>query len=170
MDRKSKRTIISIKEDQPHLDFEDAEETLPFTFPEYQRDLLTSRFAAGVADLIIVGAAYLIFVSATYVEMPANFVLSRRVAGIYGAGFFVLLAIYFLLFMISSSQTLGMRQRKLTAVTKDGQPLDLPLACLRGFGYLVCILPLMLGFVWAVIDPDHLTWADKVSGTYVKKI
>jgi hypothetical protein len=28
----------------------------------------------------------------------------------------------------------------------------------------------MLGFLWAVIDPEHLTWADKVSGTYIKRI
>jgi hypothetical protein len=28
----------------------------------------------------------------------------------------------------------------------------------------------MLGFLWAVIDPEHLTWADKVSGTFLKKI
>ena len=40
---------------------------------------------------------------------------------------------------------------------------------MRGFGYLISILPLMLGFIWMLIDPEHLTWADKVSGTYVKK-
>jgi hypothetical protein len=26
-----------------------------------------------------------------------------------------------------------------------------------------------LGFLWAFIDPEHLTWADKVSGTFVKR-
>jgi uncharacterized RDD family membrane protein YckC len=170
MDRKSKRTVISIQEQQPELDFEEAEHFPPFTFPEYQRELLVSRIAAGVADFAIVAMIYLIFILTTYVEMPENFSIDKRVAGVYGAGFFVLVTIYFFLFMISASQTPGMKQRQLTVVTQEGSPLDPSRACMRGFGYLVSILPLMLGFLWALIDPEHLTWADKVSGTYIKKI
>ena len=170
MDRKSKRTVISIEEYQPQLDFEEAEHSPPFTFPEYQRELLVSRLAAGAADFGIVGLIYCIFIITTYLEMPENFSVDRRIAGIYAAGFFVLLTIYFFLFMISASQTPGMKQRQLTVVTQEGSPLDPSRACMRGFGYLVSILPLMLGFLWAWIDPEHLTWADKVSGTYIKKI
>jgi uncharacterized RDD family membrane protein YckC len=63
-----------------------------------------------------------------------------------------------------------MKYRRLAVVTRDGQSLDPKQACMRGFGYLVSILPVLLGFVWMVIDPEHLTWADKVSGTYIKKL
>src|SRR6266850_363547 len=108
MDRKSKRTVISIQECQPELDFEEAEHSPPFTFPEYQRDLLVSRLAAGAADFGIVALIYCIFIITTYWEMPENFSIDRRVAGIYAAGFFVLVTIYFFLFMISASQTPGM--------------------------------------------------------------
>jgi len=170
MDRKSKRTVISIQEYQPELDFEEAEHSQPFTFPEYQRGLLVSRLAAGAADFAIVGLIYCVFILATYLEMQDSFSVDRRVAGVYAVGFFVLLTIYFFLFMISASQTPGMKRCQLMAVTPEGIPLDLRRACMRGFGYLVSILPLMLGFLWAVIDPEHLTWADKVSGTYIKKI
>jgi uncharacterized RDD family membrane protein YckC len=170
MDRKSKRTVISIQEYQPELDFEEAEHSPPFTFPEYQRDLLVPRLAAGAADFGIVALIYSIFILTTWLEMPDNFSVDRRVAGIYAAGFFVLVTIYFFLFMISASQTPGMKRSQLTVVTQEGSPLDPPRACMRGFGYLVSILPLMLGFLWALIDPEHLTWADKVSGTYIKKI
>lgn len=170
MDQKSKRTVISIQEYQPELDFEEAEHFPPFTFPEYQRGLLTSRFVAGLEDFAIAGLIYCIFIITTYMEMPDNFSLDRRTAGMYAAGFFVLVAVYFFLFMITASQTPGMKQRQLTIVTQDGLPLDPSRACMRGFGYVVSILPLMLGFLWALIDPEHLTWADKVSGTYVKKI
>lgn len=170
MDRKSKRTVISIQEYQPELDFEEAEHSPPFTFPEYQRGLLIPRLVAGFEDFAIVALIYGIFIIATYFEMPDTFSLDRRIAGIYAAGFFVLVTIYFFLFMICASQTPGMKQRKLTVVREDGFPLDPSRACMRGFGYLVSILPLMLGFLWALIDPEHLTWADKVSGTYIKKI
>ena len=113
---------------------------------------------------------YLVFIIATFLEMPEAAALDRRIAGIYGAGFLLLVAIYFFLFMLSASQTPGMKHRGLTVVTKEGSSLGPQHACMRGFGYLISILPLMLGFLWAVIDPEHLTWADKVSGTYLKKL
>ena len=66
MDRKSKRTVISIEnEHQPELDFEEAEHFLPFTFPEYQRKLIVPRISAGVTDVAIVAAVYLIFLITT---------------------------------------------------------------------------------------------------------
>jgi len=170
MDQKSKRTVISIQEHQPALDFEEAEHSQPFTYPEYQRTLLIPRLVAGFTDFAIAAMIYSVFILVTYFEMPDSVAVDRRVAGVYAVGFLVLVTIYFFLFMISGSQTPGMKQRQLIAVTSEGTPLDPHRACMRGFGYMVSILPLMLGFLWAVIDPEHLTWADKVSGTYIKKI
>lgn len=170
MERKQKRTVIAIREYQPELDFEEAEHSPPFSFPEYQREVLWPRIAAGATDLLIAGMIYSIFVIATFTEMPDGVPLDRRIAGIYGVGFFLLVAIYFFLFMLSASQTPGMKMRQLVVVTREGAALDLRSACMRGFGYLISILPVMLGFIWALVDPEHLTWADKVSGTYIKKI
>ena len=169
MDRKSKRTIIDISQEQPELDFDEAELSPPFTFPEYQRGLITARFTADAIDLGIILLAYIPFMLLTYVQMPAGVSLDRRVIGIYGAGYLLLTGVYFLLFMLSASQTPGMKTRQLVAVSREGAPLEPNAACMRGMGYLISIVPLMLGFVWAVIDPEHLTWADKVSGTFLKK-
>jgi len=170
MDRKTKRTIIDISQHQPELDFEEAELSPPFTFPEYQRALLAPRFAADVTDVGIVAAIYSVFVAVTYVQMPAGAEFDRRILGIYAAGFILLMGVYFLLFMLSASQTPGMKSRSLVAVNREGILLDAKSACLRGFGYFISLIPLTLGFFWAVIDPEHLTWADKVSGTYLKKL
>ena len=165
-----KRTIISIQEYQPEFDFEEAEHVPPFTLPEYQSRLIVPRVAAGLTDLGIVALVYIIFLVTTYMEMPETLTLDRRVLGIYGLCYFTLVSIYLFLFMLSASQTPGMKHRRLVVVNSKDMPLDPKHACLRGFGYLISILPLLLGFVWMVIDPEHLTWADKVSGTYVKKI
>lgn len=170
MDRKSKRTIISIEEIQPELDFEEAEHSPPFTFPEYQRGLLTSRIAAGITDFAIVAVVYCVFFIVTFLETPGTSYLDRSILGIYGVGFLLLVVIYFFLFMLSASQTPGMKHCGLIVVTREDSSLDLERACTRGIGYLISILPVMLGFGWAFIDPEHLTWTDKVSGTYVKKI
>src|SRR6478672_11828906 len=112
MDRKTKRTVISIEESQPGLDFDEAEHSQPFTFPEYQRNLIPARLVAGIADFSIVAVIYLLFILATYLEMPEGLAVDKRIAGIYAAGFFVLATIYFFLFMISASQTPGMKQRQ----------------------------------------------------------
>jgi uncharacterized RDD family membrane protein YckC len=165
-----KRTVIAIQEYQPELDFEEAEHSPPFTLPEYQRALLASRIAAGSVDLAIVAAVFAIFAVTTYLEMPEDFSPDRRVLGIYGVCYFALVTIYFFLFMLSASQTPGMKCRGLVVCTTEDVPLDPKRACSRGFGYLISILPLMLGFIWMLLDPEHLTWADKVSGTYIKKI
>jgi uncharacterized RDD family membrane protein YckC len=170
MDRKSKRTVISIIDRrQPGLDFEEAERALPFTFPEYQRDLIAPRVMAGLMDLAFVAAIYLIFLFITFAEMPEGFSLDKRLIGIYAVCYFALVVIYFLLFMLTASQTLGMKHMNLVVVARDGGLLTAKDACIRGFGYLISIMPVLLGFVWMLIDPEHLTWADKVSSTYVKK-
>jgi uncharacterized RDD family membrane protein YckC len=168
MERKTRRTVIDISENQSTLNFEEAELSQPFTFPQYQKDLLFRRLVADCLDFAIVAAIYLIFIAVTFLEMTEP-VLDKRSAGVYAAGLMVLVGVYFLLFMLSSSQTPGMKLKRLTVVTRDGAPLDPASACLRGLGYFISIAPLMLGFIWAVIDPEHLTWADKVSGTFLKK-
>jgi len=169
MERKTRRTVIDIAQHQSTIDFDEAELSPPFTFPEYQKELLVRRFAADVIDIAIVAAVYLIFVGVTYFQMPEPGI-DRRTGGIYIAGLLVLTGVYFLLFMMSTSQTPGMKLKRLVVVTRDGNALDSRSACLRGFGYFISIAPLMLGFVWALVDPEHLTWADKVSGTFLKKV
>jgi uncharacterized RDD family membrane protein YckC len=132
--------------------------------------LLQARFAADLIDMAIVALIYVVFIAVTYFQMPTPASLDRRVVGIYAVGFLLLVGIYFLLFMLSASQTPGMKLRQLVAVSREGVPLEPQIACMRGFGYFISIAPLMLGFLWALIDPEHLTWADKVSGTYLKKL
>src|SRR2546429_637517 len=132
-----KRTIISIQDDQPGLDFEEAEHSLPFTFPEYQRRMLLPRIAAGLTDLAIVAVIYAIFVVTTCLEMPENLTPDRRVFGIYGVCYFALVTIYFFLFMLSASQTPGMKYLGLIVVTSENISLDPMPAYWRGAGYLI---------------------------------
>ena len=77
MERKSKRTVISL-EYQPGFDFDEAEQSPFFTFPEYQRNLVIPRIIAGLIDLAIVAAFYVVFMVTTSFEMPKT---SRRTDG-----------------------------------------------------------------------------------------
>ncbi len=170
MQRRVGRTVIDLSKVQPGLDFDDENYAAEFTLPDYQRGLLLSRTYAALTDLVIVFGLYLIFLVSTVAEMPMPIPLNRRIVGIYCAAYLLLVVIYFFLFMLSMSQTTGMRIHGLVAVNRNGERLGLPEAFLRGFGYLISIVPLFFGFLWAFIDPEHLTWTDKVSGTYIKRI
>jgi hypothetical protein len=35
---------------------------------------------------------------------------------------------------------------------------------------LLSVLPLGLGVMWSIFDEDHLSWHDRLSGTYLRKI
>ena len=170
MQRKGRRRIINLSRIQPALDFDKVAHAPEFTLPSYQRSLLIARAYAFLVDILIVSGVYLVFVVATVSEMSTTTPLDRTILGIYGATYLLSLAVYFFLFMLSMSQTTGMRYYGLMAVNRHGDPLQPREAFMRSFGYLISIIPLLFGFLWAFVDPEHLTWADKVSGTFVKRI
>lgn len=66
-------------------------------------------------------------------------------------------------------QTLGMRPWRLWVIAADGGRAALPALMLR---YVVATVSLLLagvGFWWAWIDRDHLTWHDRASHTRMRR-
>src|SRR5690349_7553473 len=124
MDRKPRRTVIDISSSQPEFDFDEGAHSPPFTLPEYQRAILPQRFVAEVIDFGIAAVVYVIFLVITLVQLPESVGLDKRLIGIYAAGFLVLVGVYFLIFMLSASQTPGMKLRGLVVVNRDGYLLD----------------------------------------------
>src|SRR5436190_24166867 len=94
MERKTRRTVIDISENQSTLNFDEAELSQPFTFPQYQKQLLIPRLVADFVDFAIVATVYLIFVGITFLEMTQPTV-DKKSAGIYIAGLMVLYGVYF---------------------------------------------------------------------------
>jgi uncharacterized RDD family membrane protein YckC len=169
MDRKPRRTVISITDNQPTFQFEASRAAEPpFTLPEYQRGLLVHRTVAAIVDIALVGVAFTLFLIVTLNLAPVTVELNRRTLGVFALAFVGLLIMYFSLFMLGMSQTPGMRLRKIRVVNVEDQPLEPTDAFIRSFGYLVSIAPAFLGLLWAYVDPEHTTWADKVSGTFVR--
>lgn len=167
---RGQRTIVDISADQKGLDFEHSDYLAEFTLPEYQRQLLLPRTYALFTDLAIVLGIFLVFVVVTFSEMPTTVRLDRQALGIYGIAYLVLVIVYFALSMLGTSQTTGMYLNRLVVVTGRGVRLNPNEALYRSLGDAVSILPLFVGFVWAYVDPEHLTWADKVSGTFIKRL
>lgn len=124
------------------------------------------RFLAGVVDalvlLLALGLFALIFWRAggRVSPQPANLVVLAFIAV-----FFILL--YFGLFTAVTSSTLGLVWMGLEVRNLDGTLPTTRESLWRALGYMVSINALMLGFIWALVDADGLTWHDRMSGTFV---
>ncbi len=127
---------------------------------------LGPRFLAGVMDalLLLLGAGLfaLIFWS-------AGGRLSPQLADFAVLAFIVVFYIlaYFGLFTALTASTpgllwMGLEVRKLDGTFPTGWE-----SFWRTFGYLVSITSLMMGFIWALVDSDGLTWHDRMSGTFI---
>lgn len=127
---------------------------------------LGRRFLAGVLDtlvlLVAAGLFALIFWRAGGRMSPQP--LNLGVAGFITA-FFILA--YFGVFTALTFTTPGLLWLGIEVRALDGTYPTAAQAFWRAFGYLVSIGALMLGFVWALVDSDHLTWHDRMSGTFL---
>ena len=78
---------------------------------------------------------------------------------------------YQIYFWTTTGQTFGKMAMGLKVVSAEtGNILTPSEAGLRYVGYIVSGLPVYLGFLWAIWDPTHDTWADKIAKTKVIKV
>lgn len=75
---------------------------------------------------------------------------------------------FFIGFWTRSGRTLGMQSWRLQLETVDGQRPGIAAATIRFFAAILSWLPLGLGFLWQLRDPEQLTWHDRLSGTRLR--
>ncbi len=127
---------------------------------------LGRRFLSGVADALVLllgaGVFALIYWRAGGHFTPG--LINVAVAGFITVFF---ISVYFGLFIAVTGATPGLLWMGLEIRNLDGaEPTPLE-AFWRTFGYLVSISALMLGFIWALVDGEGLTWHDRISGTFI---
>ena len=64
-------------------------------------------------------------------------------------------------------QTIGKMIMGIKVVTADNGQTPVGVAFLRWTGYILSVLPLASGFLWAVVDKDHCAWHDRLAQTRV---
>lgn len=169
--RSDKPERIEIDLNQPSLPFESSQNpTSAALDDQVQVGLaaapLAPRIKAGLIDALFVFGCFLIFLLIVF--FVPEFALFRK-ASILGMSAVLLLIFvsYIGAFTALGARTLGMDHEQLEVVSYKGVPITLREACLRSFGYLVSLGCFGLGFLWAVFDPERLTWHDKISQTLV---
>ncbi|HHB93023.1 MAG TPA: RDD family protein [Thioploca sp.] len=82
--------------------------------------------------------------------------------------FYILLALITIWFWIKYAATPGKLLLDCEIVdAHTGKPINFKQSILRYIGYYISALPFFLGFFWMLIDKNHQTWHDKISGTIV---
>jgi uncharacterized RDD family membrane protein YckC len=127
---------------------------------------LGRRFLAGLTDtlVLLLGAAVfgIIFwrVCGRFSLVPLNLAVLGLVA-------IILIFAYFAVFTAIASATPGLLWMGCEIRNLHGVHPTLRESFWRAFGVLVSLSALMVGFIWACVDSDSLTWHDRISGTVI---
>lgn len=92
-----------------------------------------------------------------------------------GAGFWAVYGlailigvVYFCLTWSALGGTLGQKVFNIRVVDADnGRQISISRALLRYVGYIIAIVPIYLGLIWAAFDPRKQGWHDKIANTLV---
>jgi len=134
--------------------------------PTTERPYLLRRTAALFYDLLLVAALWMITGFATLAlrdgaPVPAGSLWFRCLL-------FMVTAAFFIGFWKRDGQTAGMKAWRIRVVTPDGGGLTWVAATRRFLAACLSTACIGLGFLWALVDADHLTWHDRLAGTRVR--
>ena len=115
-------------------------------------------------DRLVAGALDLLFVAFVF-----NMFLDRLFLWPDGQVWLFLCFAYFVTFWAWKGTTLGGIVCNLRVVRTNGAPLAGADAVVRGLACVFSFVPLGLGFLWILRDPQQQAWHDKIAGTFVIK-
>jgi multiple sugar transport system permease protein len=74
---------------------------------------------------------------------------------------------YYIIFWAMSGKTPGKRALGIAIVSANGSRMGVSKSIIRFLCYFISAIPLGLGFLWAIWDPNKQAWHDKLAGTFV---
>ena len=154
---------------QPESEYELLEEPepQPQTAPQIELASVSRRVLASFVDFTLVAGA--IVAAAALAANNATQMPGLRVVEIgLLAALVVAASAYKVLFFTLAGATPGMRYARLELATFDGGVPTRRQRWIRLAAVALSILPVGLGFAWAIFDDQHLTWHDRFSKTYLR--
>jgi uncharacterized RDD family membrane protein YckC len=130
---------------------------------------LGRRFLAGLTDALVLILGAGVFgiivwrVCGLVSLVPLNIVVFGLVA-------LILIFAYFAVFTAIASATPGLLWMGCEIRSFQGGHPTVRESLWRAFGVLVSISAFMVGFIWAFVDSDSLTWHDRMSGTAITAV
>ncbi len=144
----------------------------PVSVPERPGEgklILLSRTLSGLVDLLIVilctGAFILAADFISGIEVLDDISLFH-----YGLLLLALFLLYSIFMLGTANQTMGMMVTDLKVVRARGERPHVGQVVARTIAFLISLLALGLGLIWAVFDRKSLCLHDRISGTEVVRI
>lgn len=136
--------------------------------PQIELAPLNRRLLAVCVDWTLIAAA---LIGAAVLAMPSFHTFPGARPMEMGAllAFLAAGVVYHVFFLIFTRATPGMAYAGIRLNSFAGFTASRAQRCRRLLSMLLSIVPLGLGMVWALFDDAHLTWHDRLSGTYVCK-
>ena len=124
------------------------------------------RFLAGLTDalVLILGAALFGIVFWRFCGRVSPSPLNMAVFGFVAV---ILIFAYFALYTAIAAATPGLLWMGCEIRNLHGGHPTVSESFWRAFGVLVSLSALMVGFLWALVDRDNLTWHDRMSRTVI---
>jgi uncharacterized RDD family membrane protein YckC len=124
------------------------------------------RALAGALDAAVATVAVGVFFGTFHLLGGALHFQQRPAAGLVLAALFIV-GFYLFVYTCYVAETPGLLWTGLRVVDYDGQFPRAEQRLLRALGALLSGAALGLGYVWAFVDEEGLTWHDRMSRTYV---
>jgi uncharacterized RDD family membrane protein YckC len=130
---------------------------------------VATRGVALVVDAALAQAVYLVVAASVGLVLGLVGQLDSGwlTGSLAGAGWLLVVALYFVGFWSVTGQTPGMRLMRLRVQTRFGEPPSAPCSLLRLAGLILAIIPLFAGFLPALFDRRRRALPDLVAGTTV---
>lgn len=152
---------------EPEPQLLDDPEPQPAPAPAIELASMSRRMLAGVVDTALVAGACL--AAAALAANNASGTPGLRAIEIGSVvALLVAAAAYKLLFFTLARATPGMKYARLALCTFEGGTPTRAQRYARLAALLLSILPMGLGFAWAIFDDQNLTWHDRISRTYLR--
>lgn len=154
---------------EPEREYELLEEpeVRPAHAPGIELASMSRRVLATVVDATLVAGACL--VAAALAVNNSNGVPALRNVEIGTlAALLIAAAAYKVLFFTLARATPGMKYARIALCTFEGGIPTRTQRYARLAALLLSVVPVGLGFVWAIFDDQHLTWHDRITRTYLR--
>ncbi|MBV9959335.1 MAG: RDD family protein [Acidobacteria bacterium] len=161
----AKRAVVETVAPEPTLETQDAD---AFAFEEIYDDRapVFSRIAAGMVDLLVVAFASSPF--AAIIELTNGNWADERVVVSMGGILAIIMFLYLTTSTALAGRTWGMSLLSLRAVDVDtGLPPTTKQSVTRAVAYMLSLVTLGLGLLYALFDAEGRTAHDHLSGTAV---
>ena len=146
---------------------DDAPSAADFQLP-LQVASLSRRVCSAAVDWLIVLVATAIFATVIH-EIIGAAPLSRSFWMLAALAPSLLWSLYQYLFLAYAGCTPGMQMAQLEITTFEGENPSLRKCRGRAIAAAVSCLSMGMGFLWALMDDDHLVWHDRITRTYLRR-